>query len=747
MAVTGKQIETGNPISLRSRLGCRRALLSLSALAASQLAAQGAMAQEQSSPVVEDNIIIVTAQKRDESIRDVPQSLVVVTGEDLTSKGVQSVEDLAGQIPGVSTYNFGGAGQTSVNVRGVTVGVDTSATVATYVDDVPFGSGSAYSGLGQIGLELGSFDVQRVELLRGPQGTLYGASALGGLLKYVLVEPDMDELNGTLQLEGYAGAQSQSYAVRGAISVPVVTDKVAIRITGVQAEDGGYVDNIARGETNIDGYDKQVGRFTIAITPTDSLKLHGTVLLQRLDRDGSSDVYYNRTTGQLVYGDLQNSQPFASPFKQKTNVYSFGGEYDFGGATLQAMVARQNFDNTYSQDASEAYPALLGGFFPMNEAGVNTILNLDKTVAEVRLASSGKARLEYLLGLYYTDEDISKVSQLVGAQDGTPLGVDLGTFTLPSTYREKAAYGNLTYHFTDRFDATVGIRVARNDQSFEQIGTGVLAGNNPGGSASETAVTYLGTMRYRFGDDNLAYVRVASGYRPGGPNLAILDPMTGLPIGGSTFKSDSLWSYEAGVKLRPASWLTADVSYFHNDWKDIQLNAVRNAIGVIANGAGAKSDGVEFAFTARPIPEWTASLSGAWIDSRLNGAASDIGGIDGENLPNSPRWTLGASTDYELFDNGSFKGSIGASWKYVGERTASFDAAAGIPQYVLPAFNTLDLRAGLEAGHWNLDLYVRNLFDERGQLSATTAYAFAGGPARVTVVRPRTFGAILSTTF
>lgn len=737
--LTDGQIERVGRVALK-------AALSTTALVSATFSVPAAWAQTPPQSEISDEIV-VTAQKREESVRDVPQSLAVVTGEALSSQGIQKLEDLTLQFPGVSSYSFGGAGQTQINVRGISVGFDTAATVATYIDDIPFGSGSAYSGLSQIGLELGSFDVQRVELLRGPQGTLYGASALGGLLKYVLTSPQLDQLEGMAQLEGYAHDQSEGYAVRGAINVPLVSGKLAIRASGLHAYDGGMVDNVARGEKNIDHYDKQVGRISLAFAPTDRLTLRATALAQRLDRHGSSEVYYSIPTGQPVHGDWRNSQPNASRFRQKAELFSVGGEYDLDFASLQATVGRQRLVNDYIQDASEAYPPVFGAFLPLDAASVTSRLSLHKTTAEVRLASSGSRTLEYIVGLYYTDEELSKYQLLAGSFMGAPLPLDIGRFDIPATYREYAGYGNATYHFTDRLDATLGLRVSRNEQSFRQIGSGLIGASNPGSSANDTVTTYLGTVRYRFSPDNMIYLRAASGYRPGGPNLTIADPDTGQPLGATAFRNDTLWNYEAGVKLRPLPWLTADISAFRIDWKNIQLPRIVNGIGVFANGGTARSEGIEFAFTARPVSVWTLNVSGAWIDSRLTQAAPDLAGRDGERLPNSPRWSLNAATDYQLFDNGDLSGSIGASWKYTGERTASFDASTSGPQYVLPAFDTVDLRASLEKGPYSLDLYIRNVFDTRGQLSATTNFAFAGGPARVTVVQPRTFGAVLTARF
>jgi outer membrane receptor protein involved in Fe transport len=725
-------------------VNCGVSLIALSVFSHAPLRAQ--TGESIASPANADEIV-VTAQKREESVRDVPQSMVVVTGETMTRQGIQSVEDLAGKFPGVTTYSFGGAGQNQINVRGITIGFDSAATVATYIDDIPFGSGSAYSGLSQIGLELGSFDVQRVELLRGPQGTLYGASAMGGLLKYVLNQADPREFSATLQAEGYAHDSSESYALRGAINAPIVADKVAIRITGLQARDGGLVDNVATGQKNVDRWDKQVGRVSLTLTPTERLTIRGTALIQNFDRDGSSEVYYGLASGKPVNGDFTHNQPIPSFFRQDAQLYALSGDYDLGFASLQATLGHQRLVNNLQQDASEAYPPLLSGFFPIDGAAVRSRLYLKKKTAEVRLASNGKPKLEYIVGLYYTDESIEKFQKLSGYLGGALLPVDLLTVRIPARYEEMAAYANATYHFTDRFDATLGLRASRNESNFEQFGSGLLIGSNPGSSATDSVVTYLGTVRYHFSEENMIYARAASGYRPGGPNLVVSDPVTGLPLGATAFEPDTLWNYEIGLKLRPARWLTADISAFYIDWSKIQLLDVVNGIGVFANGSSAMSKGLEFAFTARPTRDLTMNLTGAWIDAKLTEDAPAVSGVDGERLPNTARWSLSAAADYRLFKSETLSGSIGASWRYLGKRTSSFNANPNFPQYVLPDFHAVDLRAGLEATRWALDLYVRNVFDTRGQLSATTGFAFAGGPARVTVNQPRTFGAVLTTRF
>jgi outer membrane receptor protein involved in Fe transport len=336
---------------------------------------------------------------------------------------------------------------------------------------------------------------------------------------------------------------------------------------------------------------------------------------------------------------------------------------------------------------------------------------------------------------------------LFGFNGGQAVDFDIGRFTLPVSLKETAAYADATYYFTPTLDATLGIRVSRNRQTFEQLGTGLLGSSNPGGASSDTVSTYLATVRYHLADGGILYARAASGYRPGGPNLVAFAPGTDEIIGDPTYEADTLWNYEIGAKLKPARWLTLDGSVFYIDWQNIQLFRTENGLSVVGNGDDATSKGAEISFAARALPGWTVEGSMAYTDATLKDAAPDLGGRAGERLPHVPRWSSVITTSYNFALSEETEGHVSAQWRFVGRREATFDASGSGPQYALPSYHSFDLRAGVEHAGWNVDLYLRNAFDRRGQAAADLGSTGFGYPAAVTVIQPRTLGLVVTRDF
>jgi outer membrane receptor protein involved in Fe transport len=235
----------------------------------------------------------------------------------------------------------------------------------------------------------------------------------------------------------------------------------------------------------------------------------------------------------------------------------------------------------------------------------------------------------------------------------------------------------------------------------------------------------------------MPYLRIATGYRPGGPNVVLNDSDTGQPIAPPTFDSDSLTSYEAGIKASTADRrYTLDAAIYHIDWEDLQIVAVRNNVGVVANASAAQSQGAELTLTAIPVDALTLAAAFGYMNAELSEASPDLGGANGEALPNTPEFTATLSADYD-FAGGA---SLGATYRFVDERSSSFDASASLPQYDLPDYQVVDLRGGFQFGAAEVQLYVKNLLDERGQLSVYTGQTLLGGPANVSILQPRTYG-------
>jgi iron complex outermembrane receptor protein len=243
----------------------------------------------------------------------------------------------------------------------------------------------------------------------------------------------------------------------------------------------------------------------------------------------------------------------------------------------------------------------------------------------------------------------------------------------------------------------------------------------------------------------MAYARIASGYRPGGPNVQVVDPITGMVRGGSSFQPDKLWNYELGTKLALNDVLTLDASVFHIDWKDIQLQSVVDGLTAFVNGRRAKSDGVETALSYLPLRNLTLSATATYTNARLADAVPSVKAVSGERLPNAPRISAAIRADYRMSLGNDWTGIAGASWSYIGNRTVSYDASVSPLQYDLPKYQTVDLRIGADHGGLELSVYLRNVGNTLGQISADTTFNLPN--YRISVIEPRTVGALLTYSF
>lgn len=693
--------------------------------------------------------IVVTAQKRSERLIDTPQSVTALSAADLSRLDAKQFVDFANTVPGLQ-YVSQGAGTTQISMRGVTSGADVSSTVGIYVDDVPYGSSSAFANGARRALDVGLFDIDRVEVLRGPQGTLYGASSMGGVLKYVMTKPSLTEYEGKAQ----AGVSSTehggtSYDGSAVVNVPIVRDKIAVRASGFYSRDGGYFDNVETGERNVDRGKIYGGRVEALFAPTEDLSIRLTGFAQNIRRNGNAYASIN-LDGTPVAGWLDQSHPLDEPFRSNFRLGSATIGYDFGWATLTSITSYQSnktYDSTDGSSVYALYLQILAGV-PAEAVEINELARTRKFTQEIRFASPTGTKLEWQIGGFYTYEKslLSQVADTYAAGLTLLPDVNAVSAAIDSRYREYAVFGDLTYHLTDKFDVTGGIRYAHNNQRFTQDASGILVVSAPGSSSHEGVATYLANARYRFSRNVTAYARFATGYRPGGPNYRVIDPITGNPSS-PTFHSDKLESYEGGIKAESADHTFGiDLSGYYIDWKNIQLLSPVAGVTAYTNGPGAHIKGAELTLTAHPDRDLTITGAFAYNDGKLTEAVPVLGARKGERLPNTPHVTASVNADYTLFSS-PLKPTIGGTLRFASDSEVSFDASPSLRQYRLPSYETLDLRAGLSFGPVDAQVYVQNLFDTHGQLAGQTILSQLGGPAQVLILRPRTVGLRLSTHF
>ena len=691
--------------------------------------------------------IVVTAQKKAEKLSETPLSVTAISNSQIEALGATEFRDIANTVPGLNITG-NGVGQNQVNLRGITTGADVAPTVGVYVDDVPYGSSTPFGNFAQLSLDVGLFDLDRVEVLRGPQGTLYGASTMGGLIKYVTTMPDTNAYGGAVR----AGVSTThnggvSYDGAGAINTPLIPDVAAVRVSGFYSHDGGFVDNLALGQEDANRSKLYGGRADFLLKPVDKLSIRLTAFAQNIYRDGAEASDFNLATGSPIDGAYDQRRLLREPFSEHFSLFSGTVNYDFGLAQLTSVSSFQKAETFRDQDLSALYVPLLGGLgINLGSIGLHQDAETQKLTQELRLAGSGHY-LDWLVGGFFTRENTTLAQNLPAFNpDGSPAAFNLLTVDLPSYYKEYAGFATLTGHVTERLDVTGGIRLAHNTQHESQIGSGLLIGSLPQRDASANIKTYLANVKYKLTDTVMPYLRFATGYRPGGPNV-VANNIDGQPLAPPVFNADTLHSYEAGLKAStPDRRYSVDAALYWINWNNLLITAERNGIGVVANASSARNKGAELTLTAVPIDALTVLGTFGYINARLVADSPDLGGVAGERLPDTPKVTAALSGDYS-FPLGQVQGFAGATYRFVGERFASFDNNPGIPQYRLPSYSTLDLRTGINLRANRFELYVKNVTDRMGELNASTEGSLAGGPAQVTLIQPRTVGLSFSTKF
>lgn len=713
---------------------------------AALIAATPAQAQEPGA-VEAAGEIVVTAQKRVQNVQDVPISIAVVNGEELQQQGSASLVDYAGYVPGMNVSNSGTPGQTTITLRGVAP-LNNSQTVGIYLDDAPVGSSAIYNRAGAFTIDLMPYDLERIEVLKGPQGTLYGASSIGGLVKYVTVQPNTNAFSVKAGAEGFAikGGDGLGWGAQVMVNVPIVEDKLAVSGSFAWRSTPGWVDTVNNAAlTDQNDYEQRGGRAALLWTPTPEFSVKLAGIWQSLDSDGNA-LYAADLTGQRL-GDGRSFNNFVpESFDVDLDYYSATLDYDFGAATLTSATTYSKTQSAQVQDASYAFgvlfPLLTGGAVPPGITPFSLDLGLKKWTQELRLASPSGGRFEWLIGGFFTDETTSN-AQLVRSFDmaGNPIpGLDpLAIVGLPATYKEYAIFGNGTFKLSEQFEITGGLRWARNKQTFRQISSGAIVpqADDPGTSA-ESVFTYSISPQFHINDDAMLYARLATGYRPGGPNVIV-------PNVPPTVDADRMKNYEVGLKADFADRLVSvDVALFLMDWTDIQVVRSFGGVSGGANGGKARSKGIEGSFAVRPSPGLTISATGSYTDAGLSEDVPEISGVKGDRLPAVPKFSGALRADYEFELGGGNKGSFGAGVRHASNRLSLVESDPLVAK--AKAYTSVDLNASITVGdHWTLRAYARNLLDNQGEMARST---FANGLNQpsflgISPLQPRTVGLAL----
>lgn len=673
--------------------------------------------------------IVVTAEKKQEYLLDVPVPASVIKADTLVNSNQMTLQDYYAKIPGLSLL----ANPTGpiIAIRGITTGgLATNPTVGITVDDVLFGH-SSNAGGGAGAADIDPSDLQRVEVLRGPQGTLYGASSIGGLIKYVTIDPSTQEFSGRLQAGtlDIKHGDGLGYSVRGSVNVPV-SDTLAIRMSGYDRHEPGYIDNPVLGINGVNRSRVDGGRLAALWRPSDTFSLKLSALIQSTETSGGTYTY--PALGSFREGDLI---PDGGKFDRKLQAYSATLTSSLGPAELTAITG-------YSVDKLDQVTAL---FSTLGDA-INA-LKTDKFTQEVRLTMPVGAHLDWLVGAFYTNEKTSAFQSLQTEHANTFTTDTLYYASVfPNTVDEYAAFTDLTFKVNDRFDVQIGGRESFNRQTYNEHDIGLFF---PGGiiaqqvDTRDNSFTYLLTPRFKITPDLMVYSRTATGYRVGGPNSCSALP--GVPC---HFAPDKTTNYEVGLKAStPEHVLSVDASLYYIAWHDIQLQLFDKNTGFVynINGGQAKSQGVELSAEWRPFSRTTVAGWVAWNDAQLTRdipKGSLAYGLKGDRLPYSSPFSGSLSLDQHFPLRDTLSGFVGATVSHVGRRETDFTPDATTPRATSARYTQTDLRLGVMVGSWTGNLFANNVSNACGILAGIN---FQSGT--VTCIQPRTIGLSVTKTF
>jgi iron complex outermembrane receptor protein len=460
----------------------------------------------------------------------------------------------------------------------------------------------------------------------------------------------------------------------------------------------------------------------------------------------------NGATLAPIYGDLKQRRFTAEPIDINLRIYNVTGHATLGDWSLVSSTTYQTVDGRSRGDGTLTYGALLGGLFAIPNLGVkvNQETRTERISQELRGDTTlFDGRLDLQLGLYYTHEsDANRIPSFDPflTTTGAPVALpSIVVASIISRYTETSFFANGTWHFSPRFDVIGGVRLSVDDQAYYQDYAGLIVGAHRinVGAESGRIVTYQISPRFKITPDMMVYGRIATGYRPGGPNAV---PPPSVIVAPDTFAPDKLTSYEVGYK---ASFLdrsvVLDAALFYTDWRDIQVQTSAGGFNYFVNGGSARSQGGEVTVRWAPARGLNLGLNGAYTDARLTAPAVAAGGADGDRLPFVPKWSGSLTADYQWRLGGNLDAFVGGSVNYTGERISNFSGKA---PHQVPSYTTVNLRAGVTYDTWTLSIYGKNIGDERGIVSlASETLVVSANPFAASVIQPRVVGAELSVKF
>lgn len=720
--------------------------------------------------------IVVTALRRSSTVQTTPIAISAIGSEQLQKLGATTIADIIRQVPGLQLTESD-SGRTRVSIRGIQGAGEN--TVGLYYGETPLigPSGTTSDPAGNTP-NLNLFDVERVEVLRGPQGTLYGSGSMGGTLRVLFNQPDPSNYEGAVEFQA---SDTQNGAIgffaKGALNVPIIADKLALRVVGYSERQGGYIDYTVLDRKNANRATQQGGRAMLGFTPSDAVSITATAIYQKQDIDGTSQ--YSSVLGPFL-ADFQIFQPW----HDKLQLYNGVGRFDLGFATLTTSASWYRWDVESTNDNNAAFASVVSGakWCPLYTSVALGVPTTTCTAAqravyqtyarskapfgayqpryarnfiqEARLGSNGDGALRYTVGVFHENR-FDRVDTLPFAGDPATGGqrdpVDnLGGRDVLTSVKQTAFFGELGYRLLSPLTLTVGLRHYDYTKTVggEYFGYNFTNGQEPR-AYQETSANAKGWVK-KFNADLratrniLVYANAAQGFRPGGANN-----IPNLPAQYLVYRPDSLWNYELGTKT---SWFdrkaTLNLAIYRTDWSQVQTSVSTLQQGggnfsFIYNLAGVRVEGVELEGSARPVRYLSLNASFNYNKARLTSDQVDstgfvtAPGLSGDILPYVPRTTASAGIEYSPPVTDTLTGLARLDWTYTGPMNTELRPTNAFYREI-GNFSIFNARVGVQApGDLAISLFVNNVFNEYGLNRVASA---TGAPDYYVSSRPRTVG-------
>lgn len=761
---------------------------SLPALAQTETGEPGARSESE---------IIVTARKSDERIQDVPVSITAIAGDTLRDQGAQELQDVLRNVPGLANSNAE-RGLARYSIRGLSTGAS-APTVGIYLDDISLITiTTTFSG----GLDPVFFDMQRIEVLKGPQGTLYGGSAMGGAIKYVSNTPDLNRFS-VDAAAGVAAVEkgSPSYNGEVVVNAPIVEGSLAFRGGVYYRHDGGYIDAVpgdvqsstrsstpspvytplrrnslsTRSERDINYGDTYALRAALEWQPDESWSIRPQIFHQDYKLADNGHFFVNRP-------DFQSAFRIRQPNKDTSTIYSLNIEKSFGGVRLTSLTSRFDRSFDYVRDysffvtnalatADPLFAALEPLYYPFVSDNLSSS-NVSTFSQEVRLASDGGpgSRLRWVIGAYYQDQDDNLFQKVDTPGASILLGEDRLYFGDTTTEtKQYALFADASFELFRGLELSAGVRGFKVDQRVDAVTGGPLAGAGggviAGRTSSEDGINPRFGISYKVTPDNLLFASAAKGFRPGGPNRYAINPtvcgadlaLLGRTSAPDSFQSDNLWTYEVGTKnLFGGGRVTLNAAAYLTKWKNIQQSiGLSCGFGFTDNLGSAEVKGFEVEARVEPVRGFEIGGTAAYTHTEVTDPGLGTGAVKGQELTDVPQWTATAFAGYATeFANGwrfnlrgAYQYQSRALWDFTPNAFIFFsDGVVGTipnPARYRQSYDVVNLSASIGTEDTQVRFYARNILEARPLLDLD----LLTGADKALTIRPRTIGVELRQSF